>query len=68
MHNVLNVTATLSGALGVLLCATAGVTRLLGAYHMAGYGTMAIFTVGTGLMVFACLVKLEMLLGRRSTP
>ncbi len=68
MHNLVNAIATFSGVLGTLLCIIAGITRFLGAYQLGGYGAMAIFTVGTGLMVFACLVKLEVLLGRRNRP
>ena len=57
----LNTTGTLAGILGATLCAIAGGTRAAGAFYLAGYETTTLFTAGTGLMVFACLLKLEVL-------
>ncbi len=61
MQSLFNLTGTLAGAVGALLCLAAGLTRLTGAYHLAGLEATTIFMVGTGLMVFACLLKLEVL-------
>ena len=64
MHKVLVLTSSIAGGLGVLVCAVAGLARMTGFYYLAGYQSTTLFSVGTALMVFACLIKLEMLLGR----
>ena len=64
MHNLLNLAGTIAGALGVLLCLTAGISRLSGTHYLVGLETTTIFVAGTGLMVFACLLKLEVLVAR----
>ncbi len=61
MQQLINYTGYLTGGLGILLCIAAGLTRLSGDYYLAGYAATTIFSVGTGLMVFACLAKLEAL-------
>jgi len=66
MQQLFNYTGNLAGGLGVLLCIVAGLTRLLVGYYLAGYAATTIFSVGTGLMVFACLVKLQTLLDQQS--
>ena len=59
MQQLINYTGYLTGGAGILLCIAAGLTRLSGDYYLAGYAATTIFSVGTGLMVFACLAKLE---------
>ena len=66
MHQLLRLTGSIAGIVGVLLCAVAGLARISGNYYLGGYETTAIFTAGTGIMVFACLVKLELLSSNRS--
>ena len=66
MQQLLNYIGNLAGGLGVLLCAAAGLTRLFGVYYLAGYEGTTVFSVGTGLMVLACLVKLQRLLDQQS--
>ena len=61
MQQLLTLTGSIAAIFGLLLCAIAGLARLSGLYHLAGYEATTIFTVGTGLMVFACLAKLEAL-------
>ena len=61
MQQLLTLTGAIAAIFGVLLCAISGLARLSGLYHLAGYEATTIFTVGTGMMVFACLVKLEAL-------
>ena len=56
--------ANLAAILGIVVCAVAGGARLTGSYHVASYEAMTLFNVGVGLMVFAALVKLEVLLRR----
>ena len=65
MQQLLNYTGNTTAGLGVLLCIAAGLTRLMGSFYLAGYAATTIFSVGTGLMVFACLVKLQALLDQQ---
>jgi len=65
MLKPLSLTGSISGVLGILLCAISGLARVSGSFYLLGYEATTIFTVGTGMMVFACLLKLE-LLSRRS--
>jgi hypothetical protein len=61
MHKLLELTGSIAGGLGVLLCAISGLARVAGLHHLAGYESTTVFSVGTGLMVLACLAKLEAL-------
>lgn len=62
MGKILEGIANLAGILGVLLCLFAGITRLMGIYHLGGYETLTLFNIGMGGMVFSGLLKLDMLL------
>jgi hypothetical protein len=64
MPKLLMSIGTIAGALGVLICAISGLARVSGFYYVASYQSTTLFSVGTGLMVFACLVKLEALLAQ----
>jgi hypothetical protein len=64
MRQLLTLSGHITAVLGVLLCALSGLSRVSGVYYLAGYESTTVFTVGTGLMVFACLVKLETLLAQ----
>ncbi len=66
MNNLINLAGSAAGVLGALLCAVAGLARVAGVYHLASFEATTLFTVGTGLMVFACLLKLELLLRSRA--
>ena len=61
MQQLLTLAGSIAAISGILLCAISGVTRLSGAYHLAGYEATTLFSAGIGLMVFACLAKLEAL-------
>ena len=61
MRQLLTLAGSIAGVLGILLCALAGLARLSGSYYMAGYEATTVFMVGTGIMVFACLIKLELI-------
>ena len=61
MRQLLALTGSIAGVLGILICAISGLARLSGSYHLAGYEATTVFTVGTGIMVFACLIKLELI-------
>ena len=64
MERMLTLIGNLSALAGILLCGGAGIARVFGLYLLSGYATMTLFQVGTGLMVLACLCKLESLLIR----
>jgi len=66
MQQLLTLTGSIAAVLGILLCAIAGLARVTGLYYLAGYQSTTIFMVGTGVMVFACLVKLEALSTRQN--
>ena len=59
MCRFIGLVGNVSAVAGVLLAFGAGVARMLGMYLVSGYTTMTLFQVGTGLMVLACLCKLE---------
>ena len=61
MQQLLNLAGSIAGVLGVLLCTAGGLARVAGLYYLAGFASTTIFMVGTGMMIFACLVKLEAL-------
>ena len=61
MNKYLGILGNLSALAGILACVVAGVARLLDRFYVAGLEAMVLFTVGVGLMVFACLVKLYLL-------
>lgn len=66
MQQLIIYTGHLAGGAGILLCVAAGLTRLSGGYYLAGYAATTIFSVGTGLMVMACLFKLQTLLDQKN--
>ena len=59
MGKMLGVLGNVSAVVGILLAFGSGVARILGFYLVSGYTTMTLFQVGAGLMVLACLCKLE---------
>jgi len=68
MQGILNHTGSIAGITGALLCAISGLTRIFGNFYLAGYESTTLFSVGTGLMVFACLMKLETILATGTKP
>lgn len=64
MYKNLAFAGSISGILGTLICFIAGLARIAGYYYMFGFQSTTVFNAGIGMMVFACLVKLETL----STP
>jgi hypothetical protein len=64
MNQILIYAGNAGGILGSLICLMAGLTRLSGSFYFANYEATTLFMVGVGLMVFACMVKLEVLLKR----
>ena len=64
MERVITIIGNLAALVGILLCLVSGVARATGSYLIAGYAAITLFQAGTGLMVLACLCKLETLLMR----
>ena len=64
MGDVLRLVGNVSAIVGILLSFGAGFARVLGLYLISGYTTMTLFQVGTGLMVLACLCKLQVMQDR----
>jgi type IV secretory pathway VirB2 component (pilin) len=62
----LGIVANIVAAIGVVVCAVAGFSRLLGSYHVLGYQAMTLFIGGISLMVFAVLIKLHIVERRLS--
>jgi hypothetical protein len=61
MDKLISFGGNLAAVAGTVLCVLTVLVRILGIYDVAGLGTMALFTVGVGMMVFACLAKLHWL-------
>ena len=61
MERMLTLIGNLSALAGIALSAGAGVARILGFYLLSDYTTMTLFQVGTGLMVLACLCKIQVM-------
>ena len=59
MGKMVGIVGNVSAIMGILLAFGAGLARVLGLYLVSGYTAMTLFQVGTGLMVLACLCKLE---------
>ncbi|CAA0123453.1 Uncharacterised protein [Halioglobus japonicus] len=59
MYKNLVLAGSIAGILGALTCLITGLARMAGFYYLAGYQSTTLFTAGIGLMVFACLIKLE---------
>ena len=64
MGKIIELVGDVSAIAGVLLAFGSGLARVLGLYLVSGYTTMTLFQVGTGLMVLACLCKLEAMRNR----
>tara|TARA_B110000503_G_scaffold34861_2_gene56943 strand:+ start:74842 stop:75045 length:204 start_codon:yes stop_codon:yes gene_type:complete len=61
MYKNLVLAGSILGILGASTCFIAGLARIAGYYYLVGYQSTTIFNVGVGLMIFACLIKLETL-------
>lgn len=61
MNKLIGVAGNVAAVAGILVCVLTGAARIFGIYEIAGIDAIAGFTVGIGLMVFACLAKLHLL-------
>lgn len=58
---VLKVVSDLVGVLAVLVCLVAGLVRVTGVFYLGGFEVLTLFNAGVALMVFSCLLKLQVL-------
>jgi len=68
MGKIFVILANLLAVSGLLLCGISGAFRLSGFYQLAGYESMTIFSVGTGIMVASILIKQEIILWTTHKP
>ena len=61
VNKLIGVAGNVAAVAGILVCVLTGAARIFGIYEIAGIDAIAGFTVGIGLMVFACLAKLHLL-------
>ena len=61
MYKNLALVGSISGIVGALTCLAAGLARVAGFYYLADFQATTVFTMGMGMMIFACLVKLHTL-------
>lgn len=61
MNKLMAMAGNVAAVAGTLLCVLSGTARILGIYDVVGVDAIALFTVGIGAMVFACLTKLHLL-------
>jgi hypothetical protein len=54
----------IGGIAGIVICAIAVLTRLMGAYWLAGFQTSTLLLAGMAGMIFACLCFLTVLTER----
>lgn len=64
MYRMFDTAGSLMGVIGVLLCAIAGGARVAGSFYVLGFEAMTLFIGGLGLMLAACLAKLQLLVFR----
>lgn len=61
MNKVLEQSATVFGASGLLVAAIAGGGRLLGLRHILGFESMTLLVGATALMVASCMIQLHLI-------
>jgi len=61
VSNLIGISGNVAAVAGILLCVLTIAARTVGTYDIAGVDAISLFTVGIGVMVFACLAKLHVL-------
>ena len=62
MEKAIEVFGNIAGVLGILTCIVSGTFKIFGEYSVLNQITVeALFILGVGLMVAACLAKLQLL-------
>lgn len=64
MERLITALGNLCALLGVLLCASAGLTRLAGSHYTFGFASITLYQAGIGLLVLACFCCLQRILMR----
>ena len=59
MNRLLDMVSTVAGVIGLLVCLISGLLRLSGMWSVYNFDVMTLFTVGIGLIVAACFLKLQ---------
>ena len=59
MDKTLGIIGSIVGVIGTLICLSAGLVRMAGGHWFFGYETFTIFIGGIGVMLMACLAKLQ---------
>lgn len=59
MNRMLDMVGTVAGVIGLLVCLISGLLRLSGMWRMYDFDVMTLFTVGIGLLVAACFLKVH---------
>lgn len=59
MKQLIDTLGTVAGVAGIVICIGSGLMRVSGSYYVAGFELTTLFNAGVGMMVFACLAKLE---------
>lgn len=65
MEKIISLVGNLAAVAGILICLASGSARVMGHYLVNDYSTNTLFQAGVGLMVLACLLKIETLLLRQ---
>jgi hypothetical protein len=58
MKQLMTAGGYLTAVLGILVCAVAGLARVGGAFHVAGFESITLLQGGVALMVLACVLRL----------
>ena len=61
MTKLIGISGNLAAVVGILVCVLTIAARIFSIYEIAGIDAISLFTLGVGLMVFACLAKLHVL-------
>jgi hypothetical protein len=64
MDKILKQVGNGAAALGLIVCLVAGLSRLLGSFHLLGFQSVTLFIGGMALMVFANMTMLYRLSAR----
>ena len=59
MGKTLGIIGSIVGVIGTLICLSAGLVRVTGGHWFLGYEAFTIFIGGIGVMMMACLAKLQ---------
>jgi len=62
VQKILEGLANATGILGMICCIIAGLARIAGIYHLAGFEALTLFNLGVGAMVMGGIIKLEVIL------